>query len=316
MTNNSPNQVEDRITFAEAKKHVSEMNLINNFLFDSTLEKEDEAKVVAGNILKSIFNREFKDIIVFSQKQFNAIDTPFHSIRLDIYISENTVDKSVTATIYNMEMEDRIADKKNLPKRNRFYGALHDSKLLESGTDYDELPDFISITISSYDPFNAGDMCYVAKTVLTSHPNLGYQDGLTHIYLYCNGKPNIDALSPFVSNATHSKKLQEMLHYILTGEKPNSSNPDIDDIDMIVAKVKQRGEVTTEYMRQWERENLIAKDAKIEAKKEDALEMIRLGRKGNLPDETIVDSIRSIGLNDDIIDELFKKIDAESVVSC
>ncbi len=43
-----------RITEAEAKKHIAEMNLINGFLFDSTLENKEEAKTVYLNCLLDI----------------------------------------------------------------------------------------------------------------------------------------------------------------------------------------------------------------------------------------------------------------------
>jgi hypothetical protein len=317
MEQDKQNQFLDHhITFDEARKKISEMNLINSFLFDSTLENEEDAKIVAGNILKCILNREFKDIKVFSQKQFNAVDTAYHSIRLDVYITENYDDKTFNATIFNIEMEDRAADKNSLPKRNRFYGALHDSKLLESGTTYDKLPDFVSITISSYDPFNVGDMCYIAKTILTSHPDVEYKDGLTHLYLYCEGAPNTEILASFIHSEPHGKKLQEMLHYILTGEKPEAQNQDINDVDKVVTKVKRRGEVTTKYMRQWEREQAIAKEARIEATNEtksmDALEMIRFDIDEGIPHEKTKLRLKRIGLDDSTIDKLFEQVATET----
>ena len=309
METNKHNQfLGQHITFEEARKKVSEMNLINSFLFDSTLENEEDAKIVAGSILKAILNREFKDIKVFSQKQFNAVDTYYHSIRLDVYIAQNTADNTFNATIFNIEMEDRAADKNSLPQRNRFYGSLHDSKLLESGTSYDKLPDFVSITISSYDPFDVGDMCYFAKTTLTSHPFIEYKDGLTHLYLYCKGRPNTEVLVSFIQSEPHGKKLQEMLHYILTGEKPEAQNQDINDVDKVVTKVKKRGEVTTKYMRQWEREQAIANDVRQEA----ALEMIRNGREDGISDKKTHVRIKRLGLDDATIDKLFEQVNSES----
>ena len=37
---------ESGITFADAKKAVESMNLIDGFLFDSTIEDEEDAKIV------------------------------------------------------------------------------------------------------------------------------------------------------------------------------------------------------------------------------------------------------------------------------
>ncbi len=36
----------ERITLEQARKSISEMNLINGFLFDSTLEDEDDATLM------------------------------------------------------------------------------------------------------------------------------------------------------------------------------------------------------------------------------------------------------------------------------
>jgi hypothetical protein len=154
-------------------------------------------------------------------------------------------------------------------------------------------------------------MCYVAETILTSHPTTKYNDGLTHLYLYCKGRPNTEVLLPLIKPPHNGKKLQEMLHYILTGEKPEDLNQDINDIDKVVTKIKKRGEVTTKYMKQWEREQAIAYEVAKETKVEDALEMIRFARDKNISDEETRTRIRRIGLDDTTIDELFIKISAE-----
>lgn len=238
----------------EARKNVEAMNLIEGFLFDSTLENEDDAKVVIQGILKAALNREIKNIKVTPQKTFNGVDTRYHGIRLDAHITQDD-DGSLTATIYDVEMENREADKLSLPKRFRYYGALSDVKLINTGKDYMELPDFVSITISSYDPFNAGDMYYAAKTIIVTHPEIQYDDGILHIYLYCNGKVNKNL------DKEHSKYLAEMLKYIVSGEKPTTPNADIDAIDNIVTQVKNKPEVTINYMKQWDRENQIRRES-------------------------------------------------------
>ncbi len=306
------NQIEKEtsmITREEAKKLIAEMNLINGFLFDSALEVEEDAKIVMGSILKSIFKREFNIKQVTSQKPFQAIDINYHGIRFDAYITEESASGNPEVTIYDVEMEDRKADKKYLPKRFRYYSALHDSKLIEAGHDYNTLPNFVSVTILSYDPFSAGDMYYEASTLLTTHPDISYDDGIMHIYLYCNGPPNFDTPgNPIHLSPEHSKKLQEMLKYIVSGQKPISTNTDIDAIDKIVAKVKGREEVTTAFMKQWDRELSI----KRETKEDDALKMIRFARKHNISDDDIRSSLESdYDFPPSIINNLFSKINAE-----
>lgn len=66
-------------------------------------------------------------------------------------------------------------------------------------------------------------MYYEASTILTTHPDIGYDDGISHIFLYCNGRPNFGAHDSVIKLSNeHSKKLQEMLKYIVSGQKPSA----------------------------------------------------------------------------------------------
>ena len=318
---------EGGISFADARKAVESMNLIDGFLFDSSIEDEEDAKIVIGAILRTVFDREIKDVKVTSQKQFQAIDTKYHGIRLDAHVTEDENGK-VSATIYDVEMENRVADKASLPKRIRYYNSMIDNRFLESGAGYEKLPDFVSITILSYDPFDAGDMYYEAKTVLSTHPGFEYKDGITHIYLYCNGKVNA-AVSP-----AHGKRLMEVLKYIVSGEKPGIVNPEVNNLEKIVSKIKRRTEVTKKYMQQWDRERILINETREEVTKEvtaevtqkvtkevtaevtkqvtqkDALNVIIFGRENGVPDEKIRQNLdERFGLTSDEIDELFERAD-------
>ena len=319
------------ITYEQAKKKVSEMNLIDGFLFDSALEDEEDAKLVMKTILETTFNREFADIKVTPQKNFQAVDTQFHGIRLDARIDEVSNEKA-TATIFDCEMENRPADKKCLPKRMRYYGSLDDNRLLKSGTSYDSLPDYVTIVISSYDPFDAGDIYYQAETILKTHPTIKYNDGLLHIFLYCNGKIN-DGMDPI-----YGKKLQEMLKYILSGEKSSSPSIGITNLESIVSKIKTRSEVTKRYMRQWDRERIREQEIREAVTKEvtesvtksvtesvtasvtastrnnDALELINFGRNHEIPDQDIRERLESgLKLDTDTINSLFAQANNELI---
>ena len=263
-----------KITYDEARKIIREMNLIDGYLFDSAIENEEDAKIVIGNILKSVFYRDFKDIRIESQKQLNGVDTKYHGLRFDVHITEDFNDGKLIATVYDVEMENRREDKKDLPKRLRFYGALHDVKLLESGAGYSELPEFVSITILSYDPFNAGDMCYEAESVLISHPGIEYDDGIRHYYFYCNGRNNLNQIKSLYKSEDHRKRLSEMLKYIVSGEKPNEENPDISEVDSVVTKVKDKEGVTKGYMKWFDEVRYIKKDARREGKEKLLIEQV------------------------------------------
>lgn len=173
---------------------------------------------------------------------------------------------------------------------------MYDNKLLQSGEDYATLPEYISITIASYDPFLLGDMYYEAQSVLTTHPNCEYNDGITNIFLYANGRLNI--------SEERGKKLQQLLQYMLTGQKPEVTDQEIEAIDELVTKVKAKKEVTTKYMKQWDRDRLIAKDAH----QEDALNFIIFAFENDISTEKAINHLREkYKYNDITIKDLFKK---------
>ena len=122
--------------------------------------------------------------------------------------------------------------------------------------DYQNMPDFISVVILSYDPFLIGDMYYEAKMHLSTHPDYDYNDGRTFILLYANGKPNFE-------DEAYGKKVQELLKYIVSGEF-TTQNDDIKVLDEIVTKVKSKTEVTRSLMKQWDREMSIRREIRAE----------------------------------------------------
>ncbi|WP_022776412.1 hypothetical protein [Butyrivibrio sp. AE2015] len=116
----------------------------------------------------------------------------------------------------------------------------------------------------------------------------------------------------FDSTPEHSKKLQEMLKYIISGQKTSAPNADINAIENIIAKVKNRKEVIDEYMRQWDRELSIKREVREEA----ALNTIRFGHEDGLSDEVIRKRLKTAyKYTDQMINDLFAKIDAEQAMT-
>ena len=98
-----------------------------------------------------------------------------------------------------------------------------------------------------------------------------------------------------------------MLYYIQTGNRPVTENADINDIDDVVTKVKKREEVTTEYMRQCDKEVMIRRETRVD----DALEMIRFDRQHGIPVEITRERILTFDLPKLEIDKLFAQIEEE-----
>ncbi len=313
MTTVIPNYFLSKITFEQARKTIENMNLIDGFMFDSAIEDKKDAEIVIGKILKAIYGKEFKNIRIECEKQINGLDVNCHGIRLDARITQDELEDYLNAAIIDIEMENRDADRKELPRRHRYYEALDDAKRLETNIHYSSLPNYVSITLSSYDPFGAGDMCYVAATSLLSHPTISYDDGVIHLYFYCKGQPNLDEVvrAGLFKSDSHSKNLQEMLEYIVSGKKPANPNSDIDEVDNIVTKIKSKKEVTTEYMRWFDEKRSIERQERFEI----ARSTIRFDRSENIMPEATRRRLLAMGLENDDIDDLLAEIDAEELVS-
>ena len=148
-------------------------------------------------------------------------------------------------------------------------------------------------------------------------PDILYKNGIRNIFLYCNGKPNFnDPKGKIYLPPAHSKMLTEMLKYIVSGEKPVDINSSIEEMDKIVTKVKGRKEVTTEYMRQWEREISIKREVANDTHRQDAIDDIRFDRENGISEEMTRKRLKkNYKYDDNIINELFDIINNEITVS-
>jgi hypothetical protein len=111
-------------------------------------------------------------------------------------------------------------------------------------------------------------------------------------------------------DASHGKRLMEVLKYIVSGEKISSENQQVNDLEKVVSKIKKRPEVTKKYMQQWDRERHLVMDAK----KEDAIEHIRFCRKLGASDTEIKENLETnFKLSPSTINELFAQVDSEEL---
>ena len=91
---------------------------------------------------------------------------------------------------------------------------------------------------------------------------------------------------------------------MLTGEKPAVTDQEIETIDELVTKVKAKKEVTTNYMKQWDRDRLIARDAR----REDAIDFISFSTENGISIEKIIDHLKlKYKYDDNTISDLFDK---------
>ena len=157
-------------------KPLSKLNLIDNFLFSTLMEQPENAKKLARLIIKRSTGRNIDDFTVEIQKELNGTDTDKRGVRIDVLVK---VDDETNSIKEVYDIEPNAYYEKDLAKRNRYYNALTDSKLLHTGEEFDSLPELITIWILPYDPFGKGEVIYTIKNIVAENPDIVYNDGIT-----------------------------------------------------------------------------------------------------------------------------------------
>ena len=239
-------------------RSLAQLDLIDNFLFQATISQGEAGEEVCRILLRTILGRPFGKIRIVPQKPFLGPDVDRHGIRLDAYIedwstlSSDIANAELCPDIYDIE-PNKTSEKAMLPKRMRYYHGLIDSHLLDTGKTYDTLPSVFIITILPYDPFGQNRMVYTIKNCCAEVPELPYDDGAVKIFLYTKG-----------TEGNPGKELRDMLKYIEETTEQNITNPDIAAIHEAVSQAKQSREVSINYMKSWEWEDMIRKEATAE----------------------------------------------------
>ena len=236
-------------------RKLEDLNLIDNFLFQEMLAQE-EGEEFARILLSTILDKPIRNVKIIPQKAVQGRDTDKHGIRMDAFIQEipdelvpNTADADILPNYYDME-PNKIYEKEQLPKRVRYYHGLVDTQLLSAGSDYEKLPNVVIIMILPYDPFDRNRMVYTVQNQCVEDHTLPYDDGARKIFLYTKGK-----------EGNPSQKLRDMLKYIEESTDENVTNQDIASIQQLVNRVKRKKEVGINYMKSWEMERYVRREA-------------------------------------------------------
>ncbi|MCD7882733.1 MAG: hypothetical protein LUI87_03355 [Lachnospiraceae bacterium] len=238
------------------KKKLEELNLTDNFLFGSMVEREGTGEEFVRTLLEVIFGRKFGDIRIVPQKVYSGTDTDLHGVRLDVYVetdSDEGEDGLAKASVYDVEPEqnDSKAAVKGLPMRTRFYRAKIDAASLGSGEDYRCLKRVTVVMIVTFDPFGKDRMVYTIRNMCQEEPELTYEDGARTLFLYTKGK-----------RGRTRKNLRELLHYMEDTTEENAVNPTLKKIHKTVEQVRHDKEVSLGYMKIFEREEMLREEGR------------------------------------------------------
>ena len=208
-------------------KPFEELTYSDNFLFGEVMKDETTCK----NVLEIILGVKIKKIaIVEKEKQMDNMPDR-RSIRLDIYLEDEET------TIYNVEMQ--VDDKKDTPKRSRYYQGMMDVNLLPSGTrNYNRLNKSFVIFICHFDPFGLGRCFYTFEERCIEDLTLPLGDESKKIFLNASGKNDKEI----------SEELREFLDYVKNPDTAMIKSQKIRDLDNRVKKIKSDAETRVRYM--------------------------------------------------------------------
>lgn len=141
--------------------------MMDAFLFEAATEDAENAKKIAKIIIERVMGHQVKNLIMETQKQLKGINVDKRGIRMDLYSTEKDSEENGGNVLRVYDIEPNNYKEKEIARRNRFYQSLIDAKLLPIGTDFEKIPDIISIWILPYDPFGDDRMLYTVKSVVT-----------------------------------------------------------------------------------------------------------------------------------------------------
>lgn len=248
------------------RKKLDELNALDDFMFNKLIMHETKGEWFCKILLETILGTRIRNLRVMPQKTLQGIDTDKHGIRMDAYIEAyqeeggaQITDVELQPDIY--DLEPTLYPSSSEERRTRFYHALIDSKLLDSGFDYLKLRNVTLIIILNYDPFGLNRMVYTVKRQCVEEPDMPFHDGSTAIYLYTRGKKDIP-----------SQTLKDMLQFLENSTENNVTNENLEEIHQLMNQIKHDKEVGISYMHTWEREMLLKEEGHSAGLREGLLE--------------------------------------------
>lgn len=254
----------------QKRQTIDNLNLLDDFLFYEVVSGE-KGEDFCRLLIKAVCGRDVGNIRIRPQKIIQGIDTGKHGIRMDLYVDDDG------KYLYDIE-PDKYTGKEVLPRRNRYYRALLDGKLLNAGETFEKLPELWTIFILAHDPFGRNRMCYTVRNNIIEEPDIEYKDGAVSLFLYTKGI------------SAGNEELSQLLHYIENSVEENATTEELKALHKYVTAIKQKKEVGVRYMKSWELEQMWRKEGRLEGKIQSILDL--LSYIGDVP-ESLEEKITS-----------------------
>lgn len=213
---------------------LAELNLVDRFLFDETMEDREVYQAVVSILLENEIELLDKPE---TEKEFR-ISPELRQVRLDV------ISMSSDKTLYYTEMQQK--DTGNLRRRSRYYQAQLDVSLLEPGSkNFNLLNDSCFILIAPFDIFGKGLYRYTFEGTCRECPELKLEDGAIRIFINTVGSNKQD----------FSQEFLDFMEYITASTDAVADRTISGKVRMIHEKVKRiraSEKIGVKYMQLWE----------------------------------------------------------------
>ena len=253
------------------RKTLQDLTIKDNFLFGAVMQVEENCR----GFLELVLGFPIAHVVVSKEKSM-VYHPEYKGVRLDIYAEDEN------HTHYNVEMQMRR--KKALGKRSRYYHSQMVMEALESGEDYETIPDSFVIFVCDFDPFDKELYCYTFGSECEEDREVELDDGCHTIFLSTRGNNDGDV----------SPELVRFLRFVTADLE--ESERDFEDglvrrFQETIREIKADREMGGRYMIFEEMLREEKQEGKLEAKKESILELLE--ELGTIPQE-LQDRIESL----------------------
>lgn len=238
---------------------LEELNLVDKFLFDETLEDRESYQMIINILLEN-------EIELLDKPQTEKelrVSPQLRQVRLDV------VSMDQEKKFYYTEMQKNNTG--NLIKRSRYYQAQLDVSLLEPGsTDFNLLNNSCFILISPFDIFGRGLFRYTFEGTCKECPDLKLGDGAVRVFIYTKGTNREDFSQEFLD-------LMDYINETTDAIADSTQSSRIKLIHKRVKKIKLSEKMGVKYMQRWEELAYARQDGKAEGKAEgEEIKLIKL----------------------------------------
>ena len=255
-------------------------SLSNNFIFCRVMSENLD---LCKDFLEMLLNIQIERLELSQAEKTIDVDFLSKGVRFDVYVKDGT------GRCFDIEMQ--TTDRKNLPKRARYYQGILDISNLNQGFDYEELHESYIIFLCLDDVFKKGLPIYTFRNVCEEDGKTPLNDGT--IKVFCNAR-KYDKMP--------TERLRTFFRYLLENKADSSGFAKSLEEKVMRAKIpteQWRAQMTVEqeiyFIKKHAREDgyeegyRVAVAEKEQAAEKEKMEKNRKKKTKNIPDDVIAE---------------------------